>query len=130
VVGDLRNLVIGILSVLCVILFVCHFASMVTDFSPAEKDSVVTFCMHVGLLSRQVFSTFGEHWLAGSHGGGGITSRMNGFGGSCVADHCFPFGIISAEIACSLGASRWACEVEGLGNIDMTVSEATRAEVP
>ena len=77
---------------------------MVTDFSAAKKDRVVKFCMHVRLLSRQVFLTFGEHWLAGNHGGGGITSRMNGFGGSCAADHWFPFGIISAEIACSLGA--------------------------
>ena len=32
--------------------------------------------MRVGLLSGQVFSPFGEHWLAGSHVGGGITSRM------------------------------------------------------
>jgi len=37
----------------------------------------VKFCMHVGLVSGQVFSPFGKHWLAGSHGGGGITSRMN-----------------------------------------------------
>jgi len=29
--------------------------------------------MRVGLLSGQVFSPFGEHWLAGSHGGGGIS---------------------------------------------------------
>jgi len=34
----------------------------------------VKFCMRVGLLSGQVFSPFGEHWLAVSHGGGGITS--------------------------------------------------------
>ena len=27
------------------------------------------------LLSGQVFSPFGEHWLAGSHGGGGISRR-------------------------------------------------------
>ena len=31
----------------------------------------VKFCMRVR-LSGQVFSPFGEHWLAGSHGGGGI----------------------------------------------------------
>ena len=35
--------------------------------------------MRVGLLSGQVFSTFGEDWLAGSHGGGGITSGMSHF---------------------------------------------------
>jgi len=32
--------------------------------------------MRVGLLSGQVFSPFGEDWLAGSHGGG-IASSMN-----------------------------------------------------
>jgi len=37
----------------------------------------VKFCVRVGLLSGQVFSPFGEHWLAGSHGGGGI-SRLPG----------------------------------------------------
>ena len=47
------------------------------DFSAAEKARGVKFCMRVGLLSRQVFSPFGEDWLAGSHGGGGITSQMN-----------------------------------------------------
>ena len=45
-------------------LFVCT----VTDFSVAEKARGVKFCTHVGLLSRQVFSPFGEDWLAGSHG--------------------------------------------------------------
>jgi len=45
----------------------------VTDFSAAEKDRGVKFCMRVGLLSGQVFSHFGELWHAGSHGGG-ITS--------------------------------------------------------
>jgi len=42
----------------------------VTDLSAAEKGRGVKFCMHVGLLSGQVFSPFGELWLAGSHGGG------------------------------------------------------------
>ena len=51
-----------------VILFVCHFVCMVTDFSAAEKARGVKFCMRVGLLSGQVFSPFGEDWLAGSHG--------------------------------------------------------------
>jgi len=41
----------------------------------AEKDKGVKFCMHVGLLSGRVFSPFGEHWLKGSHGGGGISRR-------------------------------------------------------
>ena len=33
------------------------------------------FCTRVGLLSGQVFSPFGEGWLSGSHGGGGISRR-------------------------------------------------------
>ena len=39
--------------------------------------------MRVGLLSGHVFSPFGERWLAGNHGGGGI-SRRPGVGS---ADH-------------------------------------------
>ena len=45
----------------------CVFVCMVTDFSVAEKGRGVKFCMHIGLLSGQVFSPFGEHWLAWSH---------------------------------------------------------------
>jgi len=45
----------------------------VTDFSAAEKARGVKLCMRVGLLSGQVFSPFGEDWLAGSHAGGGIS---------------------------------------------------------
>jgi len=48
---------------------------MVTDFSAAERARGVKFCVHVGLLSGQVFSPFGEDWLAGSHGGSGGLSR-------------------------------------------------------
>ena len=47
-----------------VFLFVCT----VTDFPAAERARGVKFCMRVGLLSGQGFSTFGEYWLAGSHG--------------------------------------------------------------
>jgi len=36
----------------------------------------VKFCIHVAVLSGEVFSPFGEHWLAGSHEGGGISSRQ------------------------------------------------------
>ena len=32
------------------------FVCMVTDFSAAEKARGVKFCMHVGLLSGQIFS--------------------------------------------------------------------------
>ena len=65
-----HTVVWGILSLLCVFclsfwLFVCTVAA----FSAAEKDRDVKFCMRVGLLSGQVFSPFGELWLAGSHGG-------------------------------------------------------------
>ena len=49
----------------------------VTYFPAAEKARGLKFCMHVGLLSGQVFSPFGELWLSESHGGGGITSGMN-----------------------------------------------------
>ena len=68
-----HTVVWGILIVYCA--FVCFFVCTVTDFSAAEKARGVKFCMRVGLLSGQVFSPFGEDWLAGSHGGGGITSR-------------------------------------------------------
>jgi len=47
----------------------------VTDFSAAEKDRGVKFCMRGQLLSAMSFSHFGELWLAESHGGG-ITSGM------------------------------------------------------
>jgi len=60
--------------------FVCFCT--VTDFSAVEKDRGVKFCKGVGLLSGHVISPFGEHWLAGSHGGGGITSGMNRSGGT------------------------------------------------
>jgi len=66
--------------------FVCLFFCMVMDFSAAEKARSVKFCTHIGLLSGQVFSPFGEDWLAGSHGGG-ISSGMNiGIGGQTL--HC------------------------------------------
>ena len=45
-----------LLSLLCVILFVILFVCTVMDFSAAEKAMGVKFCMHVGLLSGQVFS--------------------------------------------------------------------------
>jgi len=32
------------------------------DFSVEEKDRGVKFCVHVGLLSGQVFSHFGSQW--------------------------------------------------------------------
>jgi len=58
-------------------LFFFVFFCTVTDFSAAERARGVKFCTRVGLLPGQIFSHFGDDWLAGSHGGGGITSRMN-----------------------------------------------------
>jgi len=60
--------------VYCVFFLFFLFYCTVTDFSVVEKARDMKFCMRVGLLSGQVFSPFGEDWLAGSHGGGGITS--------------------------------------------------------
>ena len=54
-------------------ILVCFVFCTVMDFSAAEKARAVKFCVLVGLLSGQVFSRFGEDWLAGSHGGGGIS---------------------------------------------------------
>jgi len=66
---------VGMLSLLCVCLFVVFlFICTVTDFLAMKKDRGMKFCVHVGILSGQIFSPFGEFWLAGSHGGDGITS--------------------------------------------------------
>ena len=53
--------------------------------------------MRVGLLSGQVFSPFGEHWLAGSYGGGGITSGMNGSSGRSASVH--GIGLVGGSVA-------------------------------
>jgi len=53
---------------LFVVLFVLCLFWTVTDFSEAEKDRGVKFCMRVDLLSRQVFSYFGGQ-LGQSHQG-------------------------------------------------------------
>jgi len=68
---------VGIFSLLYVCLFfVCLFFVRFTYLSAAGKDSGVKLGMLVRLLSGQVFSHFGELWLAWSHGGG-ITSEMS-----------------------------------------------------
>jgi len=59
-----HTVVWGILSLLCVCFFVCT----VTDFSAAEKDGGMKFCMRVGLLSGQVFSHFGGQGHQGQKG--------------------------------------------------------------
>jgi len=61
--------------------------------------------MHVGLLSGQVFSPFGEHWLAGSHGDGGITSGI-----LCVG-MAWAFGIGAAAL---LKAVWWGMRLASL----------------
>jgi len=75
----------------CILQACCFFCLFVfctvTDFSVAEKARGMKFYMHVGLLSRHVFSPFGEYWLAGSHGGGDITSGMNGSSGRSASVH-------------------------------------------
>jgi len=78
----------------------------VTDFSAAERDRGMKFCTRIGLLSRQVFSPFGELWLAGSHGGGislqiniGIGSRHSNLYGSSYRDRSGAFGIGGSGIA-------------------------------
>jgi len=43
-----------------VCLFVCHFVCTVMDFSAAEKDRGMKFCMHVRLVSGMSFSHFDE----------------------------------------------------------------------
>jgi len=90
--------------------FVClFFVCTVTDFSAAEKARGVKFCVHVGLLSGQVFSPFGEDWLAGSHGGG-ISSGMNIGIGCLVRKGCGEFDIPSAG---TCGEARWAVRIGG-----------------
>ena len=62
--------------VYCVFVSFCLFVCTVTDFSAAEKGRDVKFCTRVQLVSRQVFSHFGELCLTWSYGGG-ITSGMS-----------------------------------------------------
>jgi len=86
-------------------LFVCLIAFLflctVTDFSAAEEARGVKFCTRIGLLSGQVFSPFGELWLAGSHGG--ITFRMNAH--SEYTDEQCTFLETNTEAS---GNARWA----------------------
>ena len=65
----------------------------------------VKFCVRVGILSGQVFSSFGEHWFAGSHGGGSI-SRRPGVGSAdragrhlCLRGSVFALGIAGGGVA-------------------------------
>ena len=66
-----------------VIFLFIHYT--VAVFSVVEKGRDVKFCMHIGLLPGQIFSPFGELWLAGSYVGGGITSRMTVSARSCAS---------------------------------------------
>jgi len=101
-----------ILSLLCVCLSFCLFLVRLRIFQWRKKIGGMKFCMHVGILSGQVFSTFGELWSTGNHGGGSITSGMNVSYGSTASEHgmgirnwgrrhCLrPFGRICALQAC------------------------------
>ena len=61
----------GVFSLLCFFAFL--FARLRI---PQRRKKIVKFCMHVRLLSGQVFSHFGELWLSWSHSGG-FTSGMS-----------------------------------------------------
>ena len=90
---------------------------MVTDFSAAEKDRGVKFCMLVGLLCGQVFSPFGELWLAGSHDGG-ITSGMNHLSLSHQLDTEVggrTRGEFDISSAGTCGEARWAVGIGSVG---------------
>jgi len=70
-------------------MFVC-FLYGYGFLSGGKKDRGVKLCMLVRLLSGQVFSNFGELWLAWSHGGGitstsGMSNGAVRIGGSGVA---------------------------------------------
>jgi len=78
------------------------------------------FCVHVGLLSGQVFSPFGEHWLAGSHGGGGMSHRP----GVGSADHAGRHQWLQAGVGSAVPVrafviygydGRWALGIAGGG---------------
>jgi len=61
--------------VYCVYVFVCLFVVRLRISQRRKKIGGVKLRMHVRLLSAQVFSHFGELWLAWSHGSG-INSGM------------------------------------------------------
>jgi len=76
----------------------------VTDFSAAEKAMGVKFCTPVGLLSRQVFSPFGEAWLVT-----GAAALRQGKAISC--SQYLKVEHISSADTC--GDGRWAFGFEG-----------------
>ena len=69
------------------------------------------FCTRVGLLSVQIFSPFGELWLAGSQGSGGITSQMN-VAIKYYSDDQYAFFETNIEAS---GKARWAVGIGGGG---------------
>jgi len=72
--------------------FACHFVCVFLLLQISQLGRGIKFCMRGGLLSGQVFSPFGEHWLAVTHRGGGITSSINGSGETTASEHvllCF-----------------------------------------
>ena len=83
--------------VVCFLFFL--FVCTVMDFSAAQKVTGMKFCMPVQLLSGQVFSDFGELWLAWSHGGG-TTSGMS----------CIEIAVGQSEFGT---VTRWAVGIAG-----------------
>ena len=92
---------------LIVFVFLFVFCT-VTDFSEAEIARGVTFCMHVGLLSGQVFFPFGEYWIADSHAGGGISRYRNRRAGVDAWVH-------RSTSSDTCGEGRWAFGIAGGG---------------
>ena len=100
--------------------FVCFFVCLYGYgfLSGGKSYRGVKFCMPVGILSGQVFFLFGEDWLAGSHGGGGI-SRRPGVGS---ADHAGRHLWLRAGVELAVRAvviyaydGRWALGIAGGG---------------
>ena len=65
------------------------------------------------VLSGQVFSPFGEDWLAGSHGGGGISRRP----GVDRTDAC------RRDTACYDGMSGWNVTSAAAGGWQVTLCD-------
>jgi len=63
--------------ILVLFVFVCFFCLHCIRLQISQRWTKIRreFSVCVGLLSGHVFSPFGELWLAGSHGGGAITSE-------------------------------------------------------
>jgi len=75
--------------------------------------------MHVDLLFRQVFSPFGELWLAGSHGGGitlAMSIRVGSGHSNCYGSRCIEIAVGHSEFgaAALLKAVWWDLRLASL----------------